>query len=239
MKIASYCLMTIVLLPLMACGQVKKYTHPQSEEEILFAKTSALMKSHVQLLRAAGRWPQEGEDGGGDGFTELGHYDWHSGKSGGYFGAYSFSQEAFEQAMRSWKVGRAQIAEGSDILVNVGRGGFDKSAVGYSVGYMTYCSLHGGVLHHCEEPGFPGARVIEFIDSTHLRLDKKAKWDAEFYGLQVTPPDYMDMCNCTNNFSPFQSTTPAQDPKTVKPCVQGGSLAPGASCSVSISIPVQ
>lgn len=224
----------VLTLAVVVYGVAQTKHFPRSEEDILYAKTSALMKSHVELLRKAGRWPLEGEDGQPDAFSTFGRYDWHFNKSGeGYFGAYSFYQPAFDQAARSWFF-HGQMAEGSDILVNVGHGEFDKSIVGYTVGNMTYCSLHGGELHHCFGDGFAGGKVTEFIDATHIRLDHRARWDAEMYGLATTPPDYQDMCAC-HDLIPFQSTTPPTDEKS-KPCSQGGNLDPGESCSIPVRI---
>lgn len=159
------------------------------------------------------------------------------GKTACSFGAYSFLEAAFEQAKHLYII-RGQMAEGSALLVDVGAGAFDKDIVGYTVPGLTYCSLHGGKLWHCggnlfdlgPDTSFGPSKVLKFIDKFTVQLDHKAKYDAEMYGLTITPPDYVDMCNC--------SMPIVQEPKEKesKPCVQGGTLAPGESCSISIPI---
>lgn len=183
----------IALLVVTSCGQ------PTIHEKAFHAKQEKLIKSKAQILRDAHRLD---DDYMGD-FTLLGSYGWFSGicdedskPSACSFGSYVFSEAAFEQAKLVWR-GHMQMAENSDLLISVDGTEFDKSVVGYSVGYLTYCSLHGGKLWHCDEKGFNGAKVVEFIDKHTLRLDKKATWDAEMNHVLITPPTFVDMCNCT------------------------------------------
>lgn len=175
----------------------------------------------------------------------------------GSFGAYTFNADAFKQAQRLYVV-HGEMLAGTDILIDAsweecipekggvciiastdgytsprGKGAFDVSVVGYLVDGLTYCMKYGVHYEHCDgnlstEP----SKVIKFIDGGHIQLDHKAKYDAEMYGLVIVPPDYVDMCDCT---MPVMTETPEEEKKE-KPCVQGGSLAPGESCSMSIQV---
>lgn len=140
----------------------------------------------------------------------VGNYSWIKGtcddKQPCHFGAYTFNKSAFEQ-IKNMRSLHGQIAEGSDILVDVGQGVFDPSILGYRVGYMTYCSLHGGILHHCGESdsGFAESIVIEYIDKNHIRVDRKAKWDTNMHHLNILPPNFNHDCKCS---SPISSYSP-------------------------------
>lgn len=172
----------------------------------------------------------------------------------GSFGAYSFSQEAFRQAQHLYVI-HGEMLAGTDILIDAswgecipekggwciigstggyvsprGKGAFDAEAIGYSIDGLSYCMKYGAHYEHCDEGGTKPSRIIKIIDGGHVQLDHKAKYDAEMYGLVVMPPDYVDMCGCTI------PVTYAQEDKPAKACVQGGSLAPGESCSMSVPI---
>ncbi len=233
----------------------------ESAEDRYIRQQLKIIDAHEKLLVAAGRitdaahWQTE---------MYLATYGWHSacGESkgtepvfcdSGSFGAYSFSQEAYEQAKRIYVI-HGTVDAGTDILVDanygvlqpeadgsiimastdgyhspLGKGAFDPAIVGDSVGFLTYCQLYGNHDKYCDGPGLTGATVVKFIDKGHVRISKVAKHDAIMYGLVITPPDYVDMCACT-------VPTSAPDPN-VKPCVQGGTLNPAESCSVGIAAP--
>jgi hypothetical protein len=61
-----------------------------------------------------------------------------------------------------------------------------------------------------------------------LRLDKKATAFLEMHRIELLPFGYVDMCACIITTTSAQSETPA------KACVQGGTLMPGETCSVSL-----
>lgn len=183
-------------------------------ERAFHRKHERIIEQHKQLLIQAGRVT----DGNFMAESFLGTYGWYNGicdessdekPSPCSFGAYAFSQAAFEQAKKIFIL-RGQVEGGSDLLIDVGSGAFDASAVGYNVGPMTYCQLTGGKLHHCgwgdKDSTFSGAKVVEFIDKHTVRLDKKARWDAEMNGLTVMPLDYVDMCHCTMPAMPALET---------------------------------
>jgi hypothetical protein len=184
-----------------SCGAQKTATHDQVLHEGAFhAKQDKIIKAHLKMLVDAGRITDAEHVMD---FALLGTYGWYNGvcDEGGnaspcYFGSYVFSPEAFEQAKNIFII-HGQMEGGSDFLIDVGSGAFDKSIVGHIAGSMTYCELTGGKLRHCNEGGFTGGKVIEFIDKNTVRLDKKAKWNADMYGLEIRPDDFMDMCRCT------------------------------------------
>lgn len=175
----------------------------------------------------------------------------------GSFGAYTFSEEAFKQAQRLYVV-HGEMLAGSDILIDAtwgecipekgggcvvgssdgytsprAKGAFDANVIGYSVGSLTYCMKYGAHYEHCDGKDFTEpSKVVKFIDGGHIQLNHKVKYDAEMYGLIIAPPDYVDMCQCT---TPMTTVTEDESKKT-KACVQGGSLAPGESCAISIGI---
>lgn len=195
---------------------------------------------------------------GADALSHVARYDQHStGKGYGWFGAYTFSPAAFEQAKSIWIID-GYMLPGSDLLWISGRGVmFDKSVIGRKVAWMTATGCYADDGNSpCEDglknPGFDinltDATIIDVFghgytyeswgsDGSHsrgdeywrgpLRLNKKAPLYVSQWGIQLLPPDYVDMCNCTVLSSP----APKED---VKPCVQGGTLMPGESCSMSI-----
>lgn len=201
----------IIGVGILACGQNRNGT---LSEKQFHKEQEALIEAHKKMLVDAGRITDP------DHFMAsafLGEYGWFSGTCDEYcdrktgvgcgkcqFGAYVFSQAAFDQAKRIYVL-RGQIAEGSDLLVDVGSGAFDKDAIGSDVGYLTYCSLHGGKLHHCDEDGLRDAKVVEFIDKNTVRLSKFAKYDAEMNGLAILPPGYVDMCACHQAIAPSRT----------------------------------
>jgi hypothetical protein len=169
-------------------------------ERAFHAKHERIIEKHKKLLIDAGRIsdPEHFEA-----TFFLGTYGWFHGicDEGSlekpepcYFGAYTFSQEAFEQAKKIYVL-HGQMEQGSDLLVDVGAGAFDKEIVGLEVPYLTYCELTGGKLRHCDS-GLKEAKVVEFIDKNTVRLNKKAEWNANMYGLTVKPDGYVDLCNC-------------------------------------------
>jgi hypothetical protein len=224
------------------------------------ARQSKLIQEHKQLLVKAGRvtdpdhFPAE---------LYLANYAWHT-HGDGMFGTYTFYQPAFEQAKKLYVI-HGEMLAGTDILVDTSwgecieekyggciigssdgyasprkPGAFDAAVVGYFVGTLTYCMKYGAHYEHCGDldgdAGFTEpAKVVEFIDGGHVRLDHKAKYDAEMYGLVIAPPDYVDMCECSATVQNIHADTPPAEP--AKPCVQGGTLQPGESCSVGVVIP--
>jgi hypothetical protein len=187
----------------------------------------------------------------------IGSYAQHSsGKGQGWFGAYTFSPEGFEQAKQSW-VFDGYMLPGSDLLWVSGRGiKFDKSVIGRTVSHLTPHNCYaddgnspcekGSVLHSA---GVEDAVVLDVFghqyefeswgsDGSHergeeywrgpLRLSKKSPTHVAQWGIELLPPGYRNLCNCiaTQTVAPVQS----------KPCVQGGALLPGESCSVEVQI---
>lgn len=65
-----------------------------------------------------------------------------------------------------------------------------------------------------------------------LRLNKKAPSFQVQYRIEILPDGYVDMCACTT-YTTIRSEAVRETPK---PCVQGGSLAPGETCGVSIAL---
>lgn len=138
------------------------------------------------------------------------------------FGSYVFYQPAYEQAKKIFVI-HGTIDANTDILIDdsyqkyipdknglillgstdgshssIGNGAFDNSIIGYNVQNLSYCEKYGNHLKYCEgEDNLSGAKVIEFIDKGHVRIDKIAKHDAAMYGLVIMPDDYKDMCQCT------------------------------------------
>jgi hypothetical protein len=183
------------------------------------------------------------------------------GGDGGSFGAYSFYQPAFEQAKRTWVID-AFMLPGSDLLWVRNRNiKFDKSVIGLTVEFISEdsCWKDDGATP-CEEGWnwkqreIHDAKIIDVFGHTHeweswgtggehtkgpeywegpLRLDKKAPAFMQQYGIIIKPPDWVDMCACMTRSTGTTSTD------STKPCVQGGTLAPGETCSLGISVPIQ
>src|SRR5271170_3822245 len=85
---------------LVGCGAVETSHGADESDQIrekFYADQHRLMESHRAILIKSGHMSED--------FAEieyyLGTFDWHTG-SHGYFGAYSFSQEAFEQSTKAW-----------------------------------------------------------------------------------------------------------------------------------------
>jgi hypothetical protein len=258
----KFAIIVLLLTPLAGCQQVKQLAHKPLSSDQYIDRQLKIIETHKKHLVDVGR-VTDSEHFNAE--LYLATYGWHSpcGETqfcgGGSFGAYTFSQEAFEQAKRLYVI-HGEMLAGSDILTDAtwgecipekgggciigssdgytsprAKGAFDAAVVGYSVGGLTYCMKYGAHYEHCDGALFDSksltepSKVVKFIDGGHVQLDHKAKYDAEMYGLVITPPDYVDMCRCT---TPMETapTPPA------KPCVQGGSLGPGESCSVSLSL---
>lgn len=227
--ILALLLMTGIVFGQSAAQKKISDSYYQAQEKIFEAK--------AKILRSHGRLPIDFFDAA----MILGQYGGHSSGLGSSFGAYSFYQPAFDQADRSWWI-QGMMRAGSDLLVAVNRnaaftggtcngwgsgstredGCFSwsykppQSPVGYSVGFIY--------------KGPENAKVIEVVDKITLRLDKTSPSDVMQYDLSILPPDYVDLCACK-----MPVTTP-DEMKNTRPCIQGGSLAPGASCSVTIGL---
>lgn len=175
----------------------------------------------------------------------------------GAFGAYTFFQPAFDQAKRSWIIDGFMLP-GSDLLWPTNRNAkFDKSVIGYSVDYLSESGCYKDDGNTPCEDDFKNkwhklrdAHVVEVFGHSYeweswgtgghdqgpeywdgpLKLDKKAPAFMRRWGINIKPPDWVDMCQCTMQST--VTTTTEQD----KSCVQGGTLMPGQSCSVSIPI---
>lgn len=137
-------------------------------------------------------------------FMVLGTYGWH-GDDNGYFGAYSFSEAAYQQAKKAW-FGHFKVLEGSNELWSEddeeddsclhGDGcpiRFDNSAIGMAVSDMAMAWFEDGKLKY---GGF-SAKIIAIKDNGKIAiLDKRAPHQAEQWGMQITPADWVDMCQC-------------------------------------------
>lgn len=182
---------------------------------------------------------------------------------GGSFGAYTFYQPAYEQAKKIW-IFSGFMLPGSDLLWIKDRGiKFDKSAIGRTIAHLfpEGCYADNG-NDPCEtafrNPDFSGAtpgemtdaKVIDVFghtfswrsltDNAHgeeyregpLRLNKKASVFVSAYDVELKPDGYVDMCACTiptNIISSSEAAAP-------KECVQGATLMPGESCSISFGV---
>ena len=214
-------LATIALLLAMGCAS--GFAQQPRNETRYINQQLKIIEAHEKLLVAAGRitdaahWQPE---------LYLAEYGWHSscGDSrgtapifcgGGAFGAYTFSEAAYQQAKRIYVI-HGTVDAGTDILVDqsygvmipdrngvvwsgspIGKGAFDSAIVGDSVGSLTYCQGYGNHIKYCDQADLRGATVIKFIDKGHVQISKKATHDAVMYGLVIRPPDYIDMCDCT------------------------------------------
>lgn len=250
----------------------------KTANDIYHDRQAKLFESHVKELVKLGRVP---EDFGGDAYTVLGQYGWHtradissvggqaplwllqSSGNEGAFGAYTFYEPAFDQAKRTWVINGFMLPN-SDLLWPMnGNAKFDKSVVGYSVEYLTQSGCYKDDGNTPCEDGMKNewhelrdAHVVDVFghsyefeswgsDGSHhrgpeywsgpLRLDKKAPAFMRQWRILIKPKDWVDMCACTTT---TQSTIPAVT-ESVKPCVQGGTLMPGESCSSTIVIPGQ
>jgi hypothetical protein len=172
-------------------GELASACSPETAEEFI-NREMAVIRAKGELLRQAGRIPAADHEGAFTLYPKVGRYEWHAGPRGGYFGAYAFSQLAFEQAMRSWWV-HGTIAARSDLLVAANPNAkFDPSVVGYAVN-----SIYLG-----HDRSLTGAKVVEFVDEHTVRLDRTAEADGEQWALGVLPPDYVDLCDCTMKTTP-------------------------------------
>lgn len=157
----------------------------------------------VNKLKSAGRWEAHTEAS-----FELGYFTWMNGevendgkKSDGYFGTYLYQESAFQKAMQCWWIHGVVKAE-TDILISLGDNTkFDQSAVGHRVQSM-YQAKSG--------KSFEGATITEFIDEKTLRLDRKSEFDAEQYGMKITPVNYRHESN-GQQFSPWTKAKSSSD----------------------------
>ncbi len=207
----------IALLLLLGCDSYAQQSDRYINHQL------KIIEAHGKQLVALGRITDPEHF---DATRFLASYGWHSscgdsaGTSpilcnGGSFGAYSFSQAAFEQAKHIYVI-HGTVDAGTDILSDVsygvmipdrngavwsgspiGKGAFDSAIVGDSVGSLTYCQGYGNHIKYCDQADLRGATVIKFIDKGHVQISKKATHDAVMYGLVIRPPDYIDMCDCT------------------------------------------
>lgn len=174
------------------------------------ATQAKVFEAKEKILVEHGRMPVDF----GNTFRVLGVYGWRRGPTG-LFGAYTFSEEAFQQADRSWFI-HAMMKEGSDLLIAVNRNvKFDRSNSSWILG-CTGCTEEylkkenaktamTGYLPPVSPVGYmvgfmykgpEGATVVEVVNRTTLRLDKKSPGDVLSYDVQITPPDYRNMCEC-------------------------------------------
>lgn len=136
--------------------------------------------------------------------TVIGHYEWH-GNGGGYFGAYSFYEPAFEQAKRGWFL-HGEVLEGSNELWTPGRSiHFDQSAIGLKVQRLSMSWFEKGSFRN----QWFNAKIVGIKeDGQTAILDKHAPHHAEQWGLQIVPDDWKDMCGCNNFHPPFVDGRP-------------------------------
>lgn len=148
--------------------------------EAFHAVEKVKFDEHAAKLVQAGRWPTADTD---EVYEEIGQYGEHSRDfRKGWFGAYTFHQPAFDQAMRSWRVW-AKMSKGGDVLEAVNpEVRFDASIVGSRIDNMY------GI--------WMDATVVAFIDAHHVRLDKRSRESFEEARADIRPPDYQDMCGC-------------------------------------------
>ncbi len=240
------------------CGQTPK----KSQSELYYATQEKLFKQHSEELAKLGRIPA-GFDAYMY-MSQYGWHSAHQSsignqpilESGGSFGAYTFYQPALEQAKQMWVVD-VFILPGSDLLwIKNSNIKFDKSVIGRKIDFLyeSVCYKDDGNTP-CEEDfksqsrELRDATIIDVFghgfeyeswgsDGSHsrgpehwdgpLKLNKKAPAFMQQYRVEIKPPNWVDICSCTISSEPMPAST--------KPCTQGGSLAPGESCSVSFSL---
>lgn len=77
---------------------------------------------------------------------------------------------------------------------------FDSSVIGRTISHMSwvYVDNKGKYVH-----GDFGAKIIAIIDNgKNLKLSSRAPHHADQWNMSIRPEDYVDMCDCTNNFHP-------------------------------------
>lgn len=188
----------MVLTSLGCNSQVKAV----SAEDVHYKAQDKLFNAHKKILIKMGRMEKDF----GDGYELLGVFGWH-GDGNGYFGAYSFSQAAFEQAKRGWFL-HGQVVEGSNELwpqddwddaSQAHQIKFDKTIIGYTLPGMNMSWVENDKFMN----GWFTAKVVDVKDNGHtLVLDKRAPHHAEQWHMEIVPGDWQNMCNCINNFGP-------------------------------------
>lgn len=206
-----------LFLAIIAAGCATRPPAGQTPAQQRFsAQQEALFTAHADMLKKEGRMPFDIGDSSG----ALGTYGWHTdcgdseGPSmpvallqhcvggGGAFGAYSFSQAAFDQAQRSWWI-HGVMEAGSDILHAVNNGAkFTEQVVGYHVDYIGVAPI----TRNGKEEWPPALRDLIVVEvpkysdgslrSDQLRLNKKAPSFAYTFNIGVLPPDYVNLCAC-------------------------------------------
>jgi hypothetical protein len=175
-------------------------------EDSFRAEQDKLFRTHVAELSKLGHMAPDF----GMAYMVLGTYGWYTGTKE-YFGAYAFSQAAYEQAKHAW-FGHFEVLEGgnelwaeddgdSDTCANGGSCPivFDKSAIGMTIPPMSMVWFKGDKL---ESGWFEGAKVIGIKDDGRtLILDKRAPHQAEQWNMAIVPAGWVDMCACTTGTS--------------------------------------
>jgi hypothetical protein len=181
----------VLALSVQCACQSKPKVHPT---DAYIDKQLKIIEKHKDVLAKQGRMPVDFS------FPEtvLAQYSWHSFKDG-LFGAYTFYEPAFQQAQKSWWI-HGFVKKGSDVLI----------AVNKNAQFKQYCrsvtwNMDGTETRDCDPPmnsmvgyqvGSGLGTVVEVIDDSTLRLDRKATADTLRFDLSITPPDYEDMCAC-------------------------------------------
>lgn len=200
-------LCAICALTVVACSQSDAASSEGHDliRDAFYKQQESLMEEHRAMLVKSGHMEKDF----GDVSTVMGIYDWHSG-SHEYFGAYSFSQSAFDQARHAW-FGHFKILEGSRELQTTdfcedSHGGiddahgtgcirFDQSAIGLTIPPMSMFWVDRD--DHTADAWFSGAKVVAVKDyGRTLVLDKRAPHQAEQWGMEILPDNWVDMCAC-------------------------------------------
>lgn len=177
-----------------------------SDSERFINAEEAKINAHAKLLVAAGHMTTEFTKQAST-YTLLGQYNWHGGATGGYFGAYSYYEPAFQQARRGWFM-HGEVLEGNnefwpeddwDSDKQASEIKFDASIIGYQLPRMSMAWAKDGKVIY----GDFTAKIVGVKENGHtLILDKYAPHQAEQWGMEIVPPGWQDLCNCTNNFHP-------------------------------------
>lgn len=189
----------LAILSLCACGrsvpgatQAAAYVEDPGEKKY-HAQQDAIMEQHRQLLMKSGHMSKDFGDLG----VYIGTYDWHSGDHVS-FGAYSFSQAAYDQATHAW-FGHFKVIEGSNELWAEDDVGddkpikFDSSAIGMDIPDMSMTWFADGKFQY----GWFSAKIVAVKDDGRtLILDKSAPHEAEQFNAVIKSSAWQDMCAC-------------------------------------------
>lgn len=179
-----------------ATSQVGPFaTQGIENKDSFYAKNDKLIADHQAELVNAGRMSPKY----GMAYIYLGTYGWFGDDRGGYFGAYQFSETAYEQAKRAW-FGNFRVLKGSrELLTGDDNIRFDDSAIGLSTPSMNMTWFSGDKM----ESEWFVAKIVGVKDNGKtLVLDQRAPHHAEQWNTLIVPADWRDLCNCTNNFHP-------------------------------------